>query len=317
MTIADPKTFQSSAVKPADFDQFWEETWLETVKTPLNPRLVPDPMRSTDDIEVFDAAYDSYGGLEIHGWYMRPRNFEGKLPGMLCVPGYAGEPRFPTDLALQGYAAFSAAPRGKLRSNSVFNPGYPGLLVHNILDRDTYGYRGFYMDAVRAFDFLAGLDEVDESRMGVQGSSQGGALTLLVASLRAEETAAASAGAPYLCSMMDSASLTRSYPYEEINEALRANPGKEQVIRQTLDYYDIHNFVDRISCPIIVNIGLRDDVCPPETGYAVFNQIGTSNKKIYAYENCAHDSGSAVGHGAVINEFTDSHLAPVPVGDGS
>ena len=41
------------------------------------------------------------------------------------------------------------------------------------------------MDAVRAFDFLAGLDEVDESRMGVQGSSQGGALTLLVASLRA------------------------------------------------------------------------------------------------------------------------------------
>ena len=317
MTIADPKTFQSSAVKPSDFDQFWEETWVETTKTPLNPRLIPDPMRSTDDIEVFDAAYDSYGGLEIHGWYIRPRNFEGKLPGMLCVPGYVGEPRFPNDLALQGYAAFSAAPRGKLRSNSVFNPGYPGLLVHNILDRDTYGYRGFYMDAVRAFDFLAGLDEVDASRVGVQGSSQGGALTLLVASLRAKESAVAAAGAPYLCSMMDSASLTRSYPYEEINEALRANPGKEQVIRQTLDYYDIHNFVDRISCPIIVNIGLRDDVCPPETGYAVFNQIGTSNKKIYAYENCAHESGSGVGHANVINEFTASHLAPVPVGDGS
>ena len=317
MIIADPKTFQSSAVKLADFDQFWEETWLKTSKVPLNPRLEPVPMRSTEDIEVFDAAYDSYDGLEIHGWYMRPRNFEGKLPGMLCVPGYVGEPRFPNDLALQGYAAFSAAPRGKLRSNSVFNPGYPGLLVHNILDRDTYGYRGFYMDAVRAFDFLAGLDEVDDSRVGVQGSSQGGALTLLVASLRAAETAAASAGAPYLCSMMDSASLTRSYPYEEINEALRANPGKEQVIRQTLDYYDIHNFVDRITSPIIVNIGLQDDVCPPETGYAVYNQIGTSDKKMYAYENCAHDAGSAVGHVAVINEFMAGHLAPVPVGGGS
>ena len=135
MIIADPKTFQSSAVKPADFDQFWEETWLKTSKVPLNPRLEPVPMRSTEEIEVFDAAYDSYDGLEIHGWYMRPRNFEGKLPGMLCVPGYVGEPRFPNDLALQGYAAFSAAPRGKLRSNSVFNPGYPGLLVHNILDK--------------------------------------------------------------------------------------------------------------------------------------------------------------------------------------
>ena len=59
MTIADPKTFQSSAVKPDDFDQFWEETWLKTKQVPLNPRLEPVPMRSTDEIEVFDAAYDS------------------------------------------------------------------------------------------------------------------------------------------------------------------------------------------------------------------------------------------------------------------
>ena len=86
MTIADPKTFQSSAVKPADFDQFWEETWLETVKTPLNPRLVPDPMRSTDDIEVFDAAYDSYGGLEIHGLVHQAAQFRGKAAGhVVCT----------------------------------------------------------------------------------------------------------------------------------------------------------------------------------------------------------------------------------------
>ena len=58
-------------------------------------------------------------------------------------------------------------------------------------------------------------------------------------------------------------------------------------------------------------------MCPPETGYAVYNQIGTSDKKIYAYENCAHESGSAVGHGKIINEFMAGHLAPVPVGGGA
>ncbi len=314
MTLADPKTFVSSAVKPADFDSFWSETLAATESVPLNPSLKLDEMRSTPDIEVFEATYDSYQGVRIAGWYARPRAPKERLPGLVFVPGYVSEPKLPNDLALRGYAAFSAAPRGKLRSNSVFNPGYPGLLTHNINDFENYGYRGFYMDAVRAFDFLASLDEVDESRIGVQGGSQGGALTLLLASLRPNMVKAASAGAPYLCSMMDSASLTRSYPYEEINDYLRLHPDDEPAARKTLDYYDIHNFVDRITCPIIVNIGLRDDVCPPETGYAVFSNIGSQDKRLYEYENCGHDSGAGVGHTAILNQFMDSHLKPSAVG---
>ena len=317
MTTVDPAAFKTSVAKPPDFDQYWADNLAAAESVPLNPRLEPVEMRSTPDIEVFEARYDSYGGLEIAGWYARPRNYSGKLPGYLFVPGYVSEPKLPNDLALRGYAAFSAAPRGKLRSNGVFNPGYPGLLTHNMHDRTSYGYRGFYMDAVRAFDFLAGLDEVDESRIGVQGGSQGGALTLLVSSLRAGRVAAASAGAPYLCSMMDSASLTHSYPYEEINDYLRSYPEREEAVRATLDLHDIHNFVDRITCPIIVNIGLRDDVCPPETGYAVFDQIGSSDKKLYPYENCGHDSGSGIGHENVVAEFLDGHLNPQPVGGAS
>ncbi len=310
MTSRDPSKFHSSVRRPSDFDEYWEETEAATLSVPLNPRLEPVPRHSNDEVEVFKARYDSYGGLEIAGWYCRPRRFSGQLPGYLFVPGYVSEPKLPTDLAAMGYAAFSAAPRNKLRSNSVFNPGYPGLLTHNIDKRTEYGYRGFYMDALRALDFLSGLDEVDSSRIGVQGGSQGGALTLLVSSLRSDQVRCASAGAPYLCSMMDSASLTRSYPYEEINDYLRLHPERKSLVRDTLDLHDIHNFVDRISCPIIVNIGLMDDVCPPETGFAVFNQIGSRNKRLYKYEDCAHDSGSGIGHDIVMNGFMADHLQP-------
>ena len=306
----DPSQFESSVRRPDDFDDYWRVTEADTLAVPLNPRLEPQPMRSTPEVEVFEARYDSYGGLEIAGWYARPRDFEGTLPGYLFVPGYVSEPKMPTDLARRGYAAFSAAPRNKLRSNTVFNPGYPGLLTHNIDKRTEYGYRGFYMDAIRAFDFLSGLDEVDSSRICVQGGSQGGALTLLVSSLRAGKVACASAGAPYLCSMMDSASLTRSYPYEEINDYLRLHPEHEDAVRDTLDLHDIHNFVDKIDCSIIVNIGLMDDVCPPETGFAVFRQIGSDDKKLYTYEDCAHDSGSGVGHDKVVQKFFDDQLNP-------
>jgi cephalosporin-C deacetylase len=169
------------------------------------------------------------------------------------------------------------------------------------------------MDAVRAFDFLAGLPEVDGTRIGVQGSSQGGALTLLVAALRASRVTCASAGAPYLCSMLDAASLTRSYPYEEINDYLRLWPDRRSTVKGVLDYFDIHNFATAISCPIIVNIGLRDDVCPPETGFALFREIAADDKQLYTYENCAHDAGTGVGHADVVNRFFADRLRPTPV----
>ena len=308
MSTTSPETHKSSVVKPVDFDVFWDETFAEMEKVTMEPRLEPVPMRSTPDVEAFEAHYGSYGGLEIAGWYARPRGADGSLPGLLQVPGYAGEPAFPSALAALGYAVFSAAPRSKLRSNGVFNPGYPGLLTHNIDDRDNYGYRGFYMDALRAFDFLAGLPEVDSGRIGVLGSSQGGALTLLVSSLRAGSVKAASAGAPYLCSIMDAASLTRSYPYEEINDYFRLYPERREKARAVLDYYDIHNFVDRITCPIIVNIGLKDDVCPPETGYAVFDAIGSGEKRLYTYDDCAHDAGGDLGHESIVMDFMAEHL---------
>jgi cephalosporin-C deacetylase len=113
--------------------------------------------------------------------------------------------------------------------------------------------------------------------------------------------------------MMDAASLTRSYPYEEINDFLRSHPELREQAKATLDYYDIQNFVPRIKCPIIVNIGHRDDVCPPETGFAVFEAIGSADKNLYTYENCAHDAGTGIGHGEVVTRFFAERLQPEPV----
>ena len=309
MAARSPADWVSSAERPADFDQFWSDTMSAMDGVSPNASFEHVEMRSTDRVDVFDVRYDSYGGLRIAAWYCKPKG-DGPFPGLLIVPGYVSEPMLPKQWAERGYAALSAAPRGKLRSNDGFNPGYPGLLVHNATDRDSYAYRGFYADAIRAFDLLAARPEVDSSRMGVHGSSQGGALTLLVSGMRGERVTAAAAGAPYLCSMMDAATLTHSYPYQEINDHLRLYPDDEPAIRATYDYYDIHNFARAISSPIIVNIGLRDDVCPPETGYAVFREIPSEDKKLYPYEDCGHDAGSQIGHADVVEAFLAERLSP-------
>ncbi|MDA0769884.1 MAG: acetylxylan esterase [Chloroflexi bacterium] len=308
MTQIIPEDYVCKVQKPADFDQFWDDVLGQAVLIPLNAETVADPLRTSDDIETFQVFYDSLDGVRIAAWYCVPRKRTGRLPAVLFLPGYQSDPPIPKDWARRGYAAITAAPRGKLRSNGQFNPGYPNLLTHNIIDRNTYSYRGFYVDAWRAVDYLLSRDEVDDSRIGVAGSSQGGGLTITTAAMR-QEIAVASAGAPYLCGFTDAIDLEVSYPYEEINDYLRLHPGHRAEVERTLAYFDGISFADRISCPTIVNIGLQDNVVPPETGYALFNAIGSSDKRLYAYDGHGHEAGR-YKHNAVIADFFAKHLKP-------
>ena len=308
MSRRSPETYRTCMVRPDDFDAFWDDVLAQAERVPLNASVERVALRSTHEVDVYEVHYDSLDGVRIAGWYCLPTDRRGKLPAILRVPGYIGEPTLPRAEARSGYAMFGAAPRGKLRSNAQFNPGYPGLLTHNIVDRNSYSYRGFYIDAVRAFDFLQSRKEVDSERIGVTGSSQGGGLTLVVSALR-KEVRAAAAGAPYLCGFMDAIELTHTYPYQEIRDYLRLYPEREEAVRETLPYFDGIHFGPRITCPIIVNIGLQDNVCPPETGYAAFKAIASADKTLYPYDGCAHDAGSAV-HGEIARMFFERHLKP-------
>jgi cephalosporin-C deacetylase len=308
VTRAIPADYKARARKPADFDAFWAGVLDQAAAVPLSPELVPDPLRSSEDVEVFEVYYSSLDHLRIAAWYCRPARPRDRSPAVIFLPGYQMDPPIPKEWARRGYCALSVAPRGKLRSLGRFNPGYPNLLTHNIVDRHTYAYRGFYVDCWRGVDVLLSRPEVDPQRIGVTGSSQGGGLTITTAAMRPEVRAAA-AGAPYLCGYLDAIELTRTYPYEEINDFLRAHPESRRAVEETVDYFDGINFAERITCPTIVNIGLQDNVCPPETGYALFERIGAADKRLYAYDGHGHDAGRAQ-HGKVVAEFFARHLTP-------
>jgi cephalosporin-C deacetylase len=298
--------YQSKVTKPTDFEAFWHGVGRQADAIPLAPELVPDPLRTSNAIEVFQACYDSLDRVRIAAWYCRPTRRAERSPAILFLPGYQMDPPIPKEWARKGYLALSVAPRGKLRSMRQFNPGYPNLLTHNMVDRQTYAYRGFYVDAWRGIDFLLSRPEVDPTRIGVTGTSQGGGLTICTAAMRPEVRAAA-AGAPYLCGLMDAIELTHTYPYQEINDYLRLHPDRRSMVEETLAYFDGINFADQITCPIIVNIGLQDNVCPPETGYALFNRIAATDKRLYTYDGHGHDAGR-YQHNAIVDQFFAHHL---------
>ena len=161
---------------------------------------------------------------------------------MIRFPGYISEPNIGEDQALQGYAVLSIAPRGKFRSSDVISSGFPGLMIQGIESRETYIYRGLYVDALRAVDFALVRPEIDSGRIGIMGNSQEGGLALMSAGLH-PEVACVSVGAPFLTGMMAATSLTHSSPYEEINEYLRCFPNRRSLVAETLSYFDC-----RFSC---------------------------------------------------------------------
>ena len=309
---SEPATYGTSVSPPPGYDAFWQETWERLARVPLDPRAVPVPLRSDPEVEVYEGHYTSWEGLRIACWYCVPRGpgigEGGRHPAVAFMPGYVSEPPLGTgkDWARAGFACVVAAPRGKLRSNAVFNPGYPGLLTHNLADFQTYGYRGFYCDAWRTIDFLLSRPEVDAGRIGVTGSSQGGGLSIVTAAWR-PEVRAACPGAPYLCGIRDALNLTQGHPYEEINEYLRTFPERREAVLRTLDFYDGINMAPRVRCPTLVNIGLVDPTCPPETGYAVFAALGAETKELRAYPGEGHSAG-AVEHAPLVKAWMRRYL---------
>lgn len=300
--------YACSTGRPPDFGHYWQQVEAQSREIGMAPQLVRDRLRSDGEVTVYQAFYTSIDRVRVAGWYCLPTDSEGPFPGLLKVPGYKSDPAVPKEWARRGYAALAVAPRGKLRSRSQFDPGYPGLLTYGIVDRNTYSYRGFYVDAWRGIDFLCTRPEVDDSRLGVAGSSQGGALALCTAARR-PQVRAASVGAPFLVGMLDATELTSSYPYREIADYLRLYPERRRRVEETLAYFDCINFAPSITCPLIMNIGLRDNVCPPETGYAVFREIASPDKRLYAYPDQGHGAGRHE-HDPVAARFLAEHLEP-------
>lgn len=304
-TKEDLEKFATRVTRPGDFQEFWKDVMEQLAGVSLDARITPDSLRSNEDVLVSQATYRSLDGLEIATWYCVPAKGEGPFPAILYLPGYKGEPSLRRDWGAKGVIHLTVSVRGKLRSNSRFNPGYPGLLTHGIESRDTYGYRGVIADCVKAVDFLLSRPEVDNQRIYACGSSQGGGLTLITTALRSEIRGGVS-GYPFLCCFPESMSMFRSYPYDELSCYARAYPDRVPQMLETLSYFDAVNFVEWIKCPMVVGIAMDDEVCPPETSYAAYQGLG-GPKELWLFPNSGH--GNAHDYPAKESQWLEGQIS--------
>lgn len=74
-------------------------------------------------------------------------------------------------------------------------------------------------------------------------------------------------------------------------EPVGCRPGDswERVFR-LLSYFDVKNLASRITCPVIMGVGLQDEVCPPHTDFAGYNQV-KAPKRCYVCPDKGHTVG--------------------------
>jgi cephalosporin-C deacetylase len=186
----------------------------------------------------------------------------------------------------QGYAVLTLYPRGQGESRAEWELEEATKLTYHPTDRDRYYYRGGYADCVRGIDFLTSREEVDGERIGMWGRSQGGGLTLVTASLDTRLKAGV-AEEPFLCNYPVAIEVGKKRPYVELSEYLSAHPSDREAVLATLDYFDPMSLAAWITCPVLVNIGMKDETCPFQTIIPVFEKI-QSQKALMVYPELGH-----------------------------
>lgn len=312
-----PFDIESLPDKQPDFDTFWTDAYNQLKAIDMKASFTPTKRSGTYMVEM-QSIPDGLEGepMVIRCYYIEPANDGQKHPAIVHYYGYDDFPGT-TKLDLPsgggGYAHLWVSTRGQrinaraknLRSDGIdadfTNPYDKQWFTVNFGDKNSYYYRGAYMDCVQGIRFLALCndekvkDRIDMDNVFVEGMSQGGAFSYAAAALSMDYPVRAIA--PGVAFMGDfphyfliAAGDGGGFPSmaQQCKNDLKWD---DATMYAFLSYFDTKNLATRISCPIFANIGLMDNICPPHTNIAPFNNALTpaNKKQMTFYPKMGHD----------------------------
>ncbi len=303
-------TYEGRNPRPADFDRFWDDSVAEM--RALDPALewVPSEFQ-TPTLECLHAYFTGVGDARIHAKVIRPREMSGPRPAVIRFHGYtisSGEWCDHLALASLGYTVAALDCRGQGGESQdvggVSGNTYHGQIIRGLDDPPAkLLFRQIFLDAAQLAGIVMTLDNVDETRVGATGGSQGGGLTLACAALEPRIRLAAPVY-PFLSDYrrgweMDLAKCA----YSELAAYFRAfdpTHAREDAIFEKLGYIDVQHLCPRIQAEVYMGIGLQDETCPPSTQFAAYNKI-SAPKSLEIYPDYAHER--LLGHDDRVFQF--------------
>lgn len=284
----EPLKIQPSVSLPEDFNTFWDKAKEELAKIPLDARMVLLPERCTEKVNVYQVNIQNFGSSRVYGILCMPKK-EGKYPALLKVPG-AGVRSYKGDIvnAEKGIITFEIGIHGipvtmddYIYAN-LATGGLSNYFNNNLDDKDRFYYKRVYLGCIRANDFLASLPQFDGTNLGVCGGSQGGALSIVTASLDTR-VKCLSVLYPALSDLTGYLKgRAGGWPHYFNSNNAAFNNKKDKIA--TIGYYDVVNFARQLKVPGFYAWGYNDETCPPTSMYADYNVIAAPKQLFLALE---------------------------------
>lgn len=298
LPLEELKTYKPSLTRREDFLKFWDENKKQAEGQPLNYNEKRIKYFS-NKLEVFKVVYDGFlDKSPIVGYFVKRAEIRDKNPTIVFFHGYGGNKGTISDYlgwVMLGFSVFAIDVRGQSGDSPDYARYSSGSIIGNmtkgILSKETYYYRYVYMDSYRAINYVLTRDDVDESRIGVAGVSQGGGLSIAVAALH-KKVSLSLPSVPYLCNFERAINVASAGPYLEILNYMKAHPNLEETVMGTLSYFDAMNLAPEVKVPILISVGLVDTVCPPSTIFATYQHISSKEKRLEVYPGMGHEEPS-------------------------
>ena len=291
--------FEGLNERPADMEEYWDRAIAEMEALGTGCELVPAAFR-VEGAECYEMYFTGMGGARIHCRLARPAKRQGKRPAVCLYHGYTGSCGSFSGLlrwVAAGYVAAAMDCRGQGGSSEdtivVKGNTHHGHIIRGLddPDPDKLYFRNVFLDAAQMARIVMAMEDVDETRVGATGGSQGGGLTLACAALTPKLNRAAPM-VPFLCDYRRVWEMDLDVgAYAELREFFRhfdPRHEREQEIFTKLGYIDNQHLAHRIRAEVKMFTGLMDTICPPSTQFAAYNKI-TSKKSVVIYPDFGHE----------------------------
>jgi cephalosporin-C deacetylase len=304
------ETYQGVNPRPSDFDDYWTAALTEMDALDPAIEIVPAAFQ-TPFAECSHLYFTGVGGARVHAKLLRPKNVSEPNPAVLMFHGYSGNSGDWLEklgYAAAGYtvAALDCRGQGGLSEDAGDVKGWTlrGHIIRGLDDvPEKMMYRQIFLDTAQLAKIVMDMPQVDETRVGATGGSQGGALTLACASLEPRIKRAAPVF-PFLCDYLRVWRIDQDEnAYAELREYFRKfdpRHERENEIFTRLGYIDCQHLAPRIQAETYMGVGLMDTICPPSTQFAAYNKI-SSSKSLAIYPDFGHES--LPGHNDLIFDF--------------
>jgi cephalosporin-C deacetylase len=299
MPIEELREYMGSGICPDDFNEYWENALKEMEAVDPEITITPSDFQ-WPGTSCYDMYFTGVKNARIYAKLLKPGNPpDGNNPAVIRFHGYYGNSggwHEYVGLAQAGFTVAAMDARGQ-GGKSEDSGGFKGTTIKGNIVRGLDGdvqnlmFRHIFLDCAQLAGIIMDMEDVDENRVGCYGNSQGGALAIACAALEPRIKRAAPLH-PFLCDYKRVWDMDLDVAaYDELRYYFRAfdpEHKREEEIFNNLGYIDLVNLVKRIKGKVMCGIGLLDDICPPSTVFAAYNNM-ECEKEIKVYPDFKHE----------------------------